>query len=156
MLLRIQRHCRITYIDQNILNESKTRRKNLAMAWIDYKKASDMVPHSWIINCLKMYKTSDEVINFIDKTMKTWRVELTAEGRRLAEVKIQRGIFQIDALSPLLFMIAMMPLSHVLRKCTAGYKLSRSQEEVNHLMYMDDIKLYAKKWKRTGNPNTHS
>ena len=26
------------YIDQYILNESKTRQKNLAMAWIDYKK----------------------------------------------------------------------------------------------------------------------
>ena len=53
------------------------------MAWIDYKKAYDIVPHSWIINSLKMYKISDEVINFIDKTMKTWRVELTAGGRRL-------------------------------------------------------------------------
>ena len=29
----------LLYIDQHILNESKTRRKNLAMAWIDYKKA---------------------------------------------------------------------------------------------------------------------
>ena len=28
----------LIYIDQNILNESLTRRKNLAMAWIDYKK----------------------------------------------------------------------------------------------------------------------
>ena len=28
----------LLYIDQHILNESKTRRKNLAMAWIDYKK----------------------------------------------------------------------------------------------------------------------
>ena len=26
----------------------------------------------------------------------------------------------------------------------AGYKLSRSQEKINHLMYMDDIKLFAK------------
>ena len=60
----------LLYIDQHILNESKTRRKNLAMAWIDYEKAYDMVPHSWIINSLKMYKISDEVINFIDKTMK--------------------------------------------------------------------------------------
>ena len=32
------------YIDQHIPNESKTRQKNLAMAWIDYKKAYDMVP----------------------------------------------------------------------------------------------------------------
>ena len=37
-LQRIQRQGRILYIDQHILNESKTRRKNLAMAWIDDKK----------------------------------------------------------------------------------------------------------------------
>ena len=38
----------------------------------------------------------------------------------------------------------MMPLNHILRKCTAGYKLRRSQEKINHLMYVDDIKLFAK------------
>ena len=38
------------YIDQHTLNESKTRRKNPAMAWVDCKKAYDMVPHSWKIN----------------------------------------------------------------------------------------------------------
>ena len=59
----------LLYIDQHILNESKTRRKNLAMAWMDYKKAYDMVPQSWIIHCLKMYKILHEVINFIEKTM---------------------------------------------------------------------------------------
>ena len=76
--------------------------------------------------------------------MKTWRVELRAEERSIAETKIQRGIFQGDALSPLLFIIAMMPLNYILRKCTAGYKLTRSQEKISHLMYMDDIKLFAK------------
>ena len=98
----------------------------------------------WIINSLKMYKISDGVINFIDKTMKIWRVELTAGGRRLAEAKIQRGIFKGYALSPLLFIIAMMPLNYILRKCTAGYKLSISQEKSYHLMYMDGIKLFSK------------
>ena len=76
--------------------------------------------------------------------MKTWRVALTAGGGSLAEEKVQRGIFQGDALSPLLFIIAMMPLNHVLRKCTAGYKLSKSQEKINHLMYIDDIKQFVK------------
>ena len=118
----------LLYIDQHILNESKNRRKNLAMTRIDYKKVSDMVPQSWIINCLKMYKISHETINFIEKTMKNWRVKLRAGGKSSAETKIQRGIFQGDPLSPLLFMIAMMPLNHILRKCTAEYKLSRSQE----------------------------
>ena len=142
-----QEGCRtaeLLYIDQHILNKSKTRWKNLAMPWIDYKKAYDMVPQRFIIRCLKMYKISHEVINFIEKTMQTWRVELTAGGRSLTETEIQRGIFQKDALSPLLFIIAMMPLNHTLRKCASGYRLSRSQEKINHLMYMDDIELFAK------------
>ena len=68
--------------------------------------------------------------------MKTWKGELTA--------KIKRGIFQGDAQSPLLFIIAVVPLNHILRKCSAGYKLSKSQEKINDVMYMDDIKLFAK------------
>ena len=43
-----------------------------------------------------MYKISHEVINFIEKTVRTWRVELTAGGKSLAETKIQKGIFQRD------------------------------------------------------------
>ena len=37
-----------------------------------------------------------------------------------------------------------MPLNHILWKCTAGYKLIKSQENIYFLMYMDDIKLFAK------------
>ena len=69
---------------------------------------------------------------------------INSRRKKLAEIKIQRGIFQGDALSPLLFIIAMMPLNHILRKCRAGYKPSRSQEKINHLMYLDDIRLFAK------------
>ena len=35
----------------------------------------------------------------------------------------------------------MMPLNHILRKCITRYKLRKPQEKINHLMYMDDIKL---------------
>ena len=59
------------------------------MAWIDYKRAYDMVPQRWIVHCVKMYKIPDEFIKFIEKTMETWRVELLAEQKSLAEVKIQ-------------------------------------------------------------------
>ena len=59
--------------------------------------------------------------------MRAWRVELTAEGESLAETKTQSGIFQGDALSPLLFIIAMMLLNHILRKSTVGYKLTKLQ-----------------------------
>ena len=88
-----------------------------------------------------MYNISDEVINFIGKT---WKVELTAGGRTSAETKVKRGMFQGDTLSPLQFISAMMPLNHILRKCTAGYKLSKLRKKINHLIYMDDNKLFAK------------
>ena len=147
MLQRIQRYSITTLHRSTHPRWEQNKTENVAMTLIDYKKAYDMVPYSWIINSLKIFKISDEVINFIDKTMKTWWVKLTTEGKRKAEAKIQSRIFQGDALSPLLFIIAMMPLNHILRKCTAGYKLRRSQEKVNHLMYIDDIKLFTKKEK---------
>ena len=46
-----------------------------------------------------MYQIFAKDINVIEKTMKTWRVELTAGGGRLPEAKIERGIFQGDALT---------------------------------------------------------
>ena len=116
----------LMYIDQHILNKSKTRWKNQVMAGIDYKKAYGMVPQRWIINCLKMYKISDEVKKFIEKSMRTWRVELTAGGRSFAEAKIQSGIFLGDTLSRLLFVIAMVPLKDILRKYTGRCKKSRT------------------------------
>ena len=54
-------------------------------------------------------------------------------------MKVQRDIFHGDALS--LFMIATIPLNDILRKCTSGYKLTKSQEKINYLMYMDNISL---------------
>ena len=43
-------------------------------------------PQSWIIACLKMFKISDEIMKFIEKTVKSWRVQLTA-GRKNKQQK---------------------------------------------------------------------
>ena len=72
----------LLYIDQHILKETKTSRKNVTMAWIDYKKTYNNVPQRWL-DFLKMYKIS-EVIKFIENTMKNWIVELTAGGKKLS------------------------------------------------------------------------
>ena len=113
------------------------------MTWIDHKKAYNMVPQSWILGCLKMYKITNQILQFIEKTIQTWRVKFIAGGKCLEQVRTQRGIFQRDAKPPLLFVIAMMPLNHILRKCTAGFKINKSLEKINHLRYIDGIKLFA-------------
>ena len=65
-----------------------------------------------------MDKISNKIINIITNAMENWRLELIAVSQTIAEVKIQRDIFQ--KVLPLLFVIAMMTLNHVLRKCTVG------------------------------------
>ena len=35
------------------------------MAWIDYHKAFDSVPHSWILKVLDLFKISSVLVNFL-------------------------------------------------------------------------------------------
>ena len=44
------------YIDRAVIKEVKSRKKNLVTASINYKKAYDMVSHSWIIECLDLFE----------------------------------------------------------------------------------------------------
>ncbi|XP_068232138.1 uncharacterized protein [Palaemon carinicauda] len=77
-------------------------------------------------------------------TMCNWNILLTSSGIRIAEVNIRRGIFQGDSLSSLLFIIALIPMTNVLQKMDAGYQLKKTGNRINHLMFMDNIKLYGK------------
>ena len=83
-------------IDKAILKDCKRRHTNLAMAWIDYRKAYDMVPHSWIGECLEMFGIAVNVRQFLLSSMKKWKT--------------------------LLFVLCMVPLSLVLRRSKAGYE----------------------------------
>ena len=127
-----------------LLQEVKRRNKNLAMAWIDYRKAYDLVPHSWILECLENLGVNEEIRRIVKESMKSWKVELTYGNDVLGEVKIERGIFQGDSLSPLLFVIILIPLTHILRKASPGYEFASSKEKIDHLLFMDDLKLYSK------------
>ncbi len=112
------------------------------MAWVDFRKAYDMVPHSWILETLKLTGIASNVK--LRVSMANWKTVLTSNGRTLGEVKIQRGIFQGDSVSPLLFTICLTPLSIVLRICKGKYQLGKNADALNHLLYMDDLKLYGK------------
>ena len=72
----------------------------------------------------------------------------------IPEVKVRRGIYQGDSLSPLLFCIAIDPLSKLIKKENIGYSLGKSRKKedkikdlTSHLLFMDDLKLYAEEEK---------
>ena len=79
-------------IDKMVLKNCKKRMTHLCLAWIDYKKAFDMVPHSWLVECLRLYNVTPNVIEVLSKSMKHWKTSLTAGGITLGEINIRRGI----------------------------------------------------------------
>ena len=101
----------LLYIDRAVIKEFKSRNKNLAMAWIDYKKAYDMVPHSWIIECLDLFGVAENIKSLFVNSMEKLKVMLFSGNSESGEVEIKRGIFQGDSLSPLVFVLALIPLS---------------------------------------------
>ena len=131
-------------IDKTILKDCSKRRTNVAMAWIDYRKTYDFVPHSWIIECLYMLGIADNVRTFLEKNMKRWKILLTSNGLDLCEIDFSRIIFQGDGLSPLIFVICMIPLSLLLRKVKPSYEWGRKEFKLNHLLFMDDLKIFGK------------
>ena len=73
------------------------------MAWIDYKKANAMVPHSRIIECLDLFGVAENIKRLLVNNMEKWKVMLCSGNSGLGKVEIKRSIFQGDSLSPFLF-----------------------------------------------------
>ena len=133
----------LLHTDRAVIKEVKSRNKNLAMAWIDYKKAYDMVPHSWITKCLDLFGVAENIKSLLVSSMEKWKVMLCSGNSKLGEVEIKRSIFKGDSLSPLVFVLGLIPLSLILRKAKAAYEFSESKQKINHLLFTGDLKLYS-------------
>ena len=68
---------------------------------------------------------------------------MTSYVEYFTKVDIRRGIFQGDSLSPLLFVLCIVPLTQALRKVESGNTL-KNRENFNHLLLIDDLKIFAK------------
>ena len=83
------------------------------------------------------------VIELLKNSMKDWKTNLFSEKSPLGAVNINRGIFRRDSLSPLLFVITLIPLTLVLRRLKQGYSFGKGKLRLNHLLFMDDLNLYG-------------
>lgn len=136
-------------IDSIISKQVTKNKRNVSVAWIDYLKAYDSIPHTWLIKVLEIYKVHPNIVKFLKATMKHWNTELIIKLPNKTILKTQKicfktGIFQGDSLSGLWFCLALNPLSHILNQQSYGYKLNSSEKsKLTHLFYMDDLKLYS-------------
>ena len=83
-------------IDKMIIRNSRRRKTNQHVAWIDYKNAFNSLPHSWIAKCLGTVGGSGNIRQFLRVAMAVWKTVLTVNGQVLDYVHISRGNFQGD------------------------------------------------------------
>ena len=86
---------------------------------------------------MKFVEETKQVALEILSSQKKTQAYITSEN-----VKIKCGIFQGDLLFPLLFFLALVPFYYELNE--TGYWQLIYESKINHLFYMDDLKLHRK------------
>jgi hypothetical protein len=59
-------------ISKAIYEDCRRRNKNLSIAWIDYQKAFDSVPHSWVKRSIELAGVNSKIVRFCKLSMEKW------------------------------------------------------------------------------------
>ena len=84
-------------INKTVLNDVRSNQRNLIIIWLDYQKAFDFVPHSWMIESLHLAKFPNLIINAVESLTKTWTDNVCINGENdmyiSNTIKYLKGIF---------------------------------------------------------------
>lgn len=84
-----------------ILEEMRSKRRNLSTACLDYKKAFDSVPHTWIFKSLKLCKICPTITRFMREKVKSRKAIVQLNHNRgmmiSRPIKLKSGIYQGDS-----------------------------------------------------------
>ena len=89
------------------MEEIREDKRNLAVAYYDYKKAYDYVQHDWVMQVLYWIKIPKETIQLFVEIIKRWKTKLVMYNKeQLIEsswINFKRGLLQGDSLSAVTF-----------------------------------------------------
>ena len=131
-------------IDNCIMEEVRRHRRNLAVAYYDYKKAYDSVHHDWMLRVFDWIGIPNDIRLVLQELMKRWktRLEVWDDNKKCVSrwINISCGFLQGDSYSPVGFCLTEIPLCILLSQ-TRGYRMGPPGErEVNRTI--DDLKVY--------------
>ena len=121
---------------------------------VDLEKAYDRLEWSFIHQVLIAFRFPQNLIKLIMSCITSSKVSILFNGSALDPFAPSRGIRQGDPLSPYLFILCMEYLGHLIeKKCVEGVwkplKASRNNIGISHLLFADDIIMFAKVDKET-------
>ena len=142
-------------LDQTVIRDSIKYGKELHMLWVDFSKAFDSVSHGAVRWILTKWGVPVNLRRLLVALMSKQTVRYYGQARgklaRSKELKVRNGLMQGDTLSPLLFCLTIAPISAWLRAHVGLYKTNMGPRsdgalEMSHILYMDDLKVYATSW----------
>lgn len=142
-------HARL--LDAAVIGDHISGKTNtLSMAWIDFSKAFDSIPHEYLKWCLNKIGAPKGAVKAYTTFLKRLKIQYEVTGvsgvERSRPLLVKCGVPQGDTLSPLMFCLAIAPISHCLRTEFRGYEKRCGTEVGNrtsHIYYVDDLKLYS-------------
>ena len=133
-------------LDQALVQWTKVHRKCISVAWVDYRKAYDLVDWKVLTLILRTLKLPHPIVCCVERVLPLWktsfRLKTATSEMKTSLVTYGRGLFQGDALSCILFQLSILPISNALAKCER-FKGPSIDGFSNHLLFMDDLKVYS-------------
>jgi hypothetical protein len=141
-------------IDNCIMEEVRTYKRNLVVAYYDYQKAYDKVHHDWMLKVYNWIGLPEAVISVVKRLMNNWKTRLEVGVRgsvgKSRWIKIKRGFLQGDSFSPVGFCLSEIPVAMMIGD-TEGYAMGPPGErnlKKTHSLFIDDLKIYQNSHER--------
>ena len=93
-----------------------------------------------MIKSLELAGAAKNIFNLLKETMKNGKTNLICSNTDLGPVNINHGILQLIVT---ITICSIPPAINVLHKMKQGYSFSKRNRKLNHLLFMDDLKLYG-------------
>ncbi|GJT52281.1 RNA-directed DNA polymerase, eukaryota [Tanacetum coccineum] len=130
------------FILNEILQWSKTKKKQSLIFKVDFEKAYDSVRWDFLDDILKKFRFGEKWCKWIQSCLRSSRGSILINGSPTEEFQFYKGLKQGDPLSPFLFILIMESLHLSFQRVVDngmfnGIKLSSSLS-ISHLFYADD------------------
>ena len=131
--VRTSQGCKEAVIEKLATNMIKKKHMNeIIELYYDFQKAYDNVNHGFLERLLKVYGFPPGIQMLIIEMMNRWKIRLSYGAKKeVGEARLENGIIQGDAFSPLLFVLMIDPLIKIMKK--------KVGDRVEVLYYMDDL-----------------
>uniref|UniRef100_A0A0K0DS55 Reverse transcriptase domain-containing protein n=1 Tax=Strongyloides stercoralis TaxID=6248 RepID=A0A0K0DS55_STRER len=103
-------------LDKKYNIQKKDDKVNLYMRYVDFKKAYDSIYKYIILKILKSSGIKENISLVLKQIMDKWRTMISLNGKLLKPYNIGKGVLQGDSMSPLLFILAISPISWFMNK----------------------------------------